>query len=178
MAPLVFQPRWASFGRGSGAVFPAGAGPLFQLRWAFPGVGPEPFSRLPPCGTRAAWMPFSGCVGTRPPTKGPSARPLGSRAPGDSNWNGHTGSPGMWVQWLLRHTGGWHQGRDRNLHDTGRSIFRAPRSPLIWLDCQFLTDAGYCWPRQLSGLTGCLGGFARGRFAARWRDGLGNEGAA
>ena len=30
---------------------------------------------------------------------------LWTPAPGDSSWNGHTGSPGRWVQWTLRHTG-------------------------------------------------------------------------
>ncbi|MBK8804039.1 MAG: WHG domain-containing protein [Fibrobacteres bacterium] len=50
---------------------------LFGCALAFPGAGLEP---------------FPGCVGTQAPTQGPSARPLGTRAPGGSSWNGHAGS--------------------------------------------------------------------------------------
>jgi hypothetical protein len=86
-------------------------------------------------------LPFPGCVGTQTPTQGTNARPLGTRAPGGSSWNGQTGSLGLWANGCCG-VRRFHQGRDRHLHGTGRSIFRAPRSPSIRptaFDCQILS---------------------------------------
>ncbi|MBK8802473.1 MAG: TetR/AcrR family transcriptional regulator [Fibrobacteres bacterium] len=89
---------------------PAGAVGLFGCALAFPGAGLEP---------------FPGCVGTQAPTQGPSARPLGTRAPGALVG---TATPARWNYACddCRGIGRWHQGRNRYPHDTGRSIIQAP----------------------------------------------------
>jgi hypothetical protein len=102
---------------------------------AFPDAGPEPFS-TPAVGPGAGLEPVLGCIGTQTPTQGTNARPLGTRAPGGSSWNGHTSSPELRAGWMLWQ---WAKASGSRSISSWHWPFHVSSSPVPLgpFDCQF-----------------------------------------